>query len=125
MNGEDFDLLVKTRLSVCVETLSCKDKEYSSETDRLHNFVAAGRMKNETPIKALYGMMTKHLVSFQDIIERMETDPFYVPSKELIKEKFVDNINYFLLAEGLCEDRRTQLQKPNDFGFPQDYDEDD
>jgi len=40
------------------------------------------------------------------VVERMKEDPCYLPSKELIAEKFNDNINYTLLFEGLVEDRR-------------------
>lgn len=113
MKAKEFDELVKNRLDVCQEILNLKDDEYSSDTDRLHNFVSAGKMKDETPIKALYGMFVKHLVSFKDIVEKMDNNELYVPEEGLVKEKISDNINYFLLAEGLIEDRRKETYRPN------------
>jgi hypothetical protein len=109
MNHDTFNKLVESRLATCKEILIKKDKEYSSDTDRLHNFVVAGRMLGCTPIKALNGMMIKHSVSVSDIFTKMEADPLYRPSKDLIDDKITDVINYLLLAEGLMEDRRAKV----------------
>jgi len=109
MKHETFNKLVEERLEGCINTLGVKNKEYSSDTDRLHNFKKAGRMKGQDPIQALDGMWLKHRVSMDDIIERMIADPTYLPPKELIKEKLGDNLNYTLLLEGLIEDRRELL----------------
>jgi len=110
MKPSDFDKLVIDRFNACRNVLCNKDKEYSSEKDRFHNFVIAGRMRNITPIKALDGMKLKHDVSIVDIIELMEKDHNYVPSEELVNEKITDEINYHLLLEGLITDRRNKLK---------------
>ena len=109
MNHKTFTMLVKNRLDFCQKILSSKDKEYSSDTDRLHNFVVAGRVLGCTPIKALNGMKVKHSVSVGDIFDKMEADPLYCPSKQLVDDKITDVINYLLLAEGLIEDRRATV----------------
>lgn len=114
MDPKDFDSIVENRLGICKNVLCQKDKEYSSDTDRLHNFKRSGAEQDCTPIKALDGMFSKHRVSFRDIVERMETDPYYCPSKKIVDEKFTDNINYILLAEGLVEERRKELKGIHD-----------
>lgn len=113
MKQIDFEMLVEARLETCRQTLIMKDKEYSSDVDRLHNFKESGREQNCDPIKALDGMLSKHRVSFRDIVNRMNNDPVYCPSKEYVAEKLGDVINYTLLAEGLIEERRSNL-KPKD-----------
>lgn len=111
MNHSEFEKLVTSRLDGCVRVLLQKNKEYSSTTDRLHNFKRAGIARNESSIKALDGMLIKHIVSFWDIVDKMEEDPQYVPTKHLVSEKLGDIINYLLLAEGLIEDRRKEFPR--------------
>lgn len=110
MEHQIFNQLVTDRLNACVEVLTKKDKEYSSSWDRLHNFKRAGRMADRDPILALDGMWLKHRVSVQDMVEHMVADPYYLPSRDLIAEKFGDNHNYLLLLEALIEDRRAELR---------------
>ena len=111
MTHEDFEDLVNVRLNRCTVVLNSKREEYSDGKDRLHNFVAAGRIDDEDPAKALWGMWKKHIVSIADMVRKMEEDPDYVPSKETCAEKFGDNINYTLLLEGIVEDRRNSLEQ--------------
>jgi len=111
-----FDRLVETRIGKCKSVLLSKNKEYSSETDRLHNFVRAGAARGRDPVTALDGMMLKHLVSVWDMIDKMEFDSRYVPEKESIAEKIGDCINYLLLLEGLIEDRRSRILPKEDHG---------
>ncbi|GAG31957.1 unnamed protein product, partial [marine sediment metagenome] len=96
MNHTDFNKIVKNRLNTCEDTLCAKNEEYSSDTDRLHNFVTAGRINNVTPEKALWGMYTKHLVSVMDMV----ADPSKV-TVAVLSEKMTASINYHLLLEGI------------------------
>ena len=107
MKPEKFINIVEHRLDSCETTLSSKAVEYSKDNDRLHNFKTAARIKGCTQIEALYGMWLKHIVSIQYIIENAAN--FNFPSYKLIADKFNDNINYTLLAEGiLVEEREAQ-----------------
>lgn len=106
MNSQDFDALVEKRLRKCQATLTTKNAEYSSDTDRLHNFKVAARLDGEDPVAALWGMWKKHIVSIIDMKDRMVREPGWVPEPGLIEEKLGDNINYTLLLEGLMEERR-------------------
>jgi len=96
MNHKEFDKIVKARLKKCQDVLSAKDKEYSSDSDRLHNFKVAAAMSECSPCDALWGMWVKHLVSVRDLVYAPET-----VTEELIHEKIGDVINYALLLEGL------------------------
>ncbi len=109
MDADNFNRLVVSRLEDCEAVLCKKADEYASARDRLHNFKVAGRILNVSPITALRGMKVKHDVSVSDICNRMDNDPSYVPSKELVAEKLGDTLNYTLLLEGLIEDRRAAL----------------
>jgi hypothetical protein len=104
MTRQDFDKLVAERLAKITSVLSSKGTEYSGDGgDRLHNFKVAARISGETPEKALWGMVMKHLVSVIDIIN--DLDRGIVASKERVDEKVGDTINYLILLEGLLEER--------------------
>lgn len=104
MTSVTFDKLVDRRIYLIKEILQKKNKEYASEGDRFHNFNAAGRKRNQTPEQALMGMMAKHEVSVDDLVEWTETSPEKITVK-LIDEKIGDNINYLVLLEGLLRKR--------------------
>lgn len=106
MKHEAFNALVASATDHCKEVLCKKDKEYSSDEDRLHNFKVAGRMKGVDPIEALDGMWLKHRVSIQDMVDAMAANPNYIPDEELVLEKLGDNINYTLLLWALITERR-------------------
>lgn len=112
MNHDRFNAIVNRRFEECEAVLASKDEEYSSETDRLHNFYVAARMQGCSPPKALQGMLVKHIVSVWDMIDRMDRDPVYVPDRALIKDKIGDVINYMVLLEGLMDDRARMLETP-------------
>lgn len=104
MNAKDFDEIVGARLSWCVKTLCAKGDEYARDGDRLWNFKVAARKLNCHPAEALAGMMIKHTVSVDDIIDGLAKG--IVPPKELVAEKIGDSIDYLLLLEGLIEEAR-------------------
>ena len=105
MNAKDFDEIVAARMAWCNKTLCAKGDEYALDGDRLWNFKAAGRKRNQHPAQALAGMEVKHDVSVDDIIDGLARG--IVPPKELVAEKIGDSINYLLLLEGLIEEERT------------------
>ena len=104
MNAKDFDEIVAARMAWCNKTLCAKGDEYARDGDRLWNFKAAGRKRNQHPAQALAGMEVKHDVSVDDIIDGLARG--IVPPKEMVAEKIGDSINYLLLLEGLIEEER-------------------
>lgn len=110
MNTKDFDKIVAARMAWCNKTLCAKGDEYARDGDRLWNFKAAGRKRNQHPAQALAGMEVKHDVSVDDIIDGLARG--IVPPKELVAEKIGDSINYLLLLEGLIEEERANQPVP-------------
>ena len=108
MNAKDFDKIVAARMVWCNKTLCAKGDEYARDGDRLWNFKVAARKLNCHPAEALAGMMVKHTVSVDDIIDGLARG--IVPPKELVAEKIGDSINYLLLLEGLIEEERQKRE---------------
>jgi hypothetical protein len=102
---KNFNEFVKARADSCMAVLIKKDKEYSSGTDRLHNFKVAGRVLGMSPIDSLLGMFSKHLVSVLDICDLIKAGK-YPPDKAVMDEKFGDCHNYIYLLEALIEEYR-------------------
>lgn len=109
MTSEQFNEVLQCRVGQIYATLASKGKEYGRE-DRLHNFKDAANMNDQTPERALWGMLTKHIVSVKDIINDLETQAF-LPKVELIEEKIGDSINYLILLEALLKERLKCLKK--------------
>ena len=112
MNAKDFDKIVAARMDWCMKTLCAKGDEYAREGDRLWNFKVAARKLNCHPAEALAGMMVKHTVSVDDIIDGLARG--IVPPKELVAEKIGDSIDYLLLLEGLIEEARREVPEVDD-----------
>lgn len=100
MNSEQFDELLRTRVSKIGYSLTAKAEEYATDSDRLHNFKKAAVLTGGTPEEALWGMLVKHIISVSDIIEGGNT-----PSLVLVDEKVGDCINYFILLEAIWTEK--------------------
>lgn len=100
MNSKTFQQILNNRIRETKDTLGTKQAEYARPGDRLHNFKVAARYDDESPERALWGMLKKHLVSVQDMIN----DPNSV-TDYLINQKIGDAINYFVLLEALFRER--------------------
>jgi len=101
MDREQFSKMVENRIKASKDVLIIKEKEYSSEQDRLHNIKRAAAMTGCTAPQAIWGMMVKHLVSIWDMVMGKIPD-----DKDLMSEKFTDMHNYlYLLEAGLIEQK--------------------
>lgn len=104
MTRLEFDSVVDHRIQRIRDTLITKGNEYQNGSDDVfHNFKVAARMRNITPEQALDGMLLKHLVSMQDIINNTSQD--IIPDLESLDAKIGDVINYYILLEGLLVER--------------------
>lgn len=104
MKPHDFDAIVNRRMQLICSILMSKAREYASDSDRLHNFKVAARLDNETPEKALWGMLKKHLVSVRDMVHQLDNDS--IVDIGMWDEKLGDFINYLILLEGLVNERK-------------------
>lgn len=112
MTNDRFQIAIYERIDKCLSTLGVKQEEYSTDSDRLHNFKVAAEIQGCTPITALAGMMAKHTVSVYDLIQRQEQG--FVVSRELWDEKIGDSINYLLLLDALVQEKEDEERKEDE-----------
>ena len=106
----DFNQVVDNTVQEIQNVLKQKAKEYATDQSRFHNFEIAGRKLNCTPEKALLGIMVKHVVSVDDMVDWIDQCPKKL-TMELINEKIGDNINYLILLKGMLVNRVESLPK--------------
>ena len=101
MTSKEFNKVVEEQLELCKNVLGVKAGEYADTTndDRLHNFKIAAGLQGRDPKDALFGMLTKHLVSVRDMCYSSRSYDI-----DLWNEKITDSINYFLLLRGIVEE---------------------
>lgn len=107
MYSKRFNKVVEDRIRKIKDTLASKGKEYSTD-DKLHNFKKAGRILNCSKEEALRGMLMKHIVSVDDLINNLE---FKTPSIAVIDEKLGDIINYYILLEACLVERLDEREQ--------------
>lgn len=106
MKHEDFKEVLNYSIMKIREVLDSKDKEYSAEGDRLHNFKVAAALQGITPRQALAGMMAKHTASVYDMA--MSTDKFTGMQWD---EKIIDHLNYLILLRAVvCEESEEEFK---------------
>ena len=105
----EFENYLEGQLNRIKEVLASKAGEYATDTDRFHNFVVAGKMDNETPERALWGMLKKHIVSVRDLVSSLDHSKLLGPHEiDMWQEKCGDMINYGLLLLGMAYDRKAR-----------------
>jgi hypothetical protein len=108
MENDRFYKMVDETLRDSRETLFKKGIEYNSEKDRLNSFKQSAALQGYTPERALWGMLSKHIISLQDMAFGIEES---LPSDALLQEKIRDFINYGLLLKGLIVERKEKAKK--------------
>src|SRR5690606_25416667 len=97
MTNDLADQLVEERIEAIKHSLSVKAKEYVRNDDRMHNFNIASQKSGQTREKCLAGFRLKHEISAEDIRNDIELGK--LPSEEVVREKYGDIINYYILEE--------------------------
>lgn len=113
MQKHQFNQLVENRFEDCRNTLVEKSKEYA-RNDRLSNFKKAAKYNDETPERALWGILKKQIVSISDFID--DLDDGYCMPRSKWEEKIKDIINYIILLEGLMIERTSTTDVPAEHG---------
>lgn len=121
MNAEKFEALSKELLKQCETTMFQKSKEYATE-DRLHNFRQPTSMMEVSPAEVCLFYQMKHIASITKIAKEVTSGK--LPSKEMLKEKCQDMINYTLLFHALVmeeiEKRDAEATAPNYSLYPEE-----
>lgn len=92
LTEEKFDEYIEDTQNTIREKILIKGKEYRRNGDVFHNFNVGARKENITPMQALKGMVLKHEVSVDDMIQDVIEGK--IPTKETIHEKFDDILVY-------------------------------
>jgi len=100
MTNEQFNKVFDTLVSQMRNTLTTKGTEYIRGNDKLHNFKRAAQIDDIHPLEALRGMSLKHRTSLSDIAKDI-TKHDKLPTRELLLEKTIDNLNYAVLEYAL------------------------
>lgn len=123
MKNEEFMVLVNERIDYVFRLITIKREEYSpgteEEDERLKNFYDVAAMNGENLTQALWGMVSKQIVSVKDMLRGNAAF-----TEGYVAEKLGDVIIYMLLAEAclkaegrirtggiLSRDRETSLLK--------------
>jgi hypothetical protein len=105
MTNEEFQDFLDEQLCQIKKVLAGKNIHYARGNDKLHNFKKAAVRLDCTPEKALQGMLVKHQVSIDDMIDDLDSNVYH--SLPLWREKIIDAINYHLLLFALIEERKS------------------
>lgn len=97
MTQEDFSNEVKEILSQIEQTLIIKGKEYVRNDNPFHNFEAAARMNESHPCLELHGFLTKHLISYMDMLNDIDAGRSIKLSQ--VNEKLGDILVYFIIQK--------------------------
>lgn len=100
MTNKIFEQLVTERHRKQLDQLFAKGIEYSSKTDRLHNFYRIAELTRLTPEQVALVLMAKNFISMVDAIA--DGTPV---DQAWIDEKIGDPDNYLLLLEGLLQEK--------------------
>ena len=104
MLQEEFNNIVTNQMKKCWETLFNKGNEYATVgNDRLLHFKKAAAVMESTPKAALFGMLSKHLISLSDMC--LSNGKCH---KEIWSEKITDSINYLLILTAIVEEEQIE-----------------
>lgn len=109
MTEKRFDYEVEQTLDKIRHLLVVKGKEYRRNNDVFHNFNEGSKRSGLIREKVLDGFLLKHEISIADITNDLEKG--IIPSKEIVNEKFNDNLIYLLIKKVSILDKIEQNEQ--------------
>ena len=103
MTEERFDEVVDEVCEQISNVLKVKAKEYRRNENPFHNFDIGSQRSGLIREKVLDGFLLKHEISIADITNDLEINK--LPTKELLDEKFGDNIIYLIIKKASIIDK--------------------
>lgn len=97
MTDKAFEYQVEQTLDRIKELIIVKGKEYRRNNNPFHNFEQGALRKGVTRERILDGMLLKHEISIDDIID--DLDKNILPSKATVEEKFTDKLIYTIIQK--------------------------
>lgn len=101
MNRKEFEQELDKLFQSIKDRCLKKGDEYATEQSVFVNFEKGSRVTGLLPELVLDGYLTKHYVSYRDMLELIQAG--VRPSQELIDEKLGDIILYFILQRIMME----------------------
>lgn len=102
MNIKEFDKYINEQIQKCLDILISKGKEYDNDpSDRLQDFKQAGKLQNTNQVKALFGMLSKQLVSLGNFCTQGDVIDYPIQKWE---ERITDSINYLLILSAMLKE---------------------
>lgn len=103
MTEERFDEVVEEVCEQVKQTLLIKAKEYRRQNNPFHNFDMGSQRSGLIREKVLDGFLLKHEISIADMTNDLVDGK--LPTKELLDEKFGDNIIYLIIKKASIIDK--------------------
>lgn len=103
MTEETFEKIVDDTLNQIKQVLLVKGKEYRRNNNPFHNFDIGAQRSGLIREKVLDGFLLKHEISIADITNDLVDNK--LPTREIVNEKFGDNIIYLILKKASILDR--------------------
>lgn len=102
MKNEAFNEVIDEILTHSRDVLIRKNEGYSTDEDRLHSFRTAAALNDSTMEQALWGMLTKHIISIRDMV--MSGEAY---DADIWDEKLGDAINYLALLKAITVEKKS------------------
>ena len=103
MTEQRFDEVVGEVCEQVKQTLLVKAKEYRRQNNPFHNFDMGSQRSGLIREKVLDGFLLKHEISIADMTNDLVDGK--LPTKELLDEKFGDNIIYLIIKKASIIDK--------------------
>lgn len=110
MDVNEFERIFEEQVEKIRNMLITKAREYADDGDRMHNFKSAAAMNRETPEQALWGFVTKQIISVRDMVQSGKSY-----DNAQWDEKLGDILTYGFLLRGLVEDTGRATPNRNRF----------
>ena len=105
MIKSEFDKILSERIRKIETVLRSKSGEYSHNGDILFTFKQASIVNEQSMSMALWGMLTKHLISVMDLVNGRAK-----ATQNIVDEKIGDLINYLILLEAILKETKADTQ---------------
>lgn len=97
MTEKKFEFEVEKTLEKLREVIIKKGREYRRNNNPFHNFEEGSKRSGLIREKVLDGFLLKHEISIADMTNDLEKG--IIPSREIVEEKFNDNLIYLLIKK--------------------------